>query len=98
MKQVYSLTQTHLASSTGPTGIKKDECEIIIWDNFTMEPHLIFRPILSHIGTISVSPTEEHLLITGLDTQGRDLILIYDYQSLILHKKLETLARRLSDT
>ena len=58
---------------------------------------LLFKPPLKSIHSISISNDEEHLCLAGKDHQVRDVIIVYKFQDMIKLKKVEIVARQLSD-
>ena len=83
---------------------KSKDNEVTIWSldnldttNAQSQSLLLFKPPLKSIHSISISNDEEYLCLAGKDHQVRDVIIVYKYQDMIKLKKVEIVARQLSD-
>jgi len=85
---------------------KSKDNEVTIWSldnmdttNAQSQSLFTFKPPLKSIHSVSIScgPEMEYLCLAGKDHQIRDVILIYKFVELIKFKKVEIVARQLSD-
>lgn len=78
--------------------------EVTIWSlvdlqTTNVESHSImtFKPPLKIILTLSSSCDGEWLLLAGKDHQMRDVLVVYNFQELLVQKKTDLVARQLLD-
>jgi hypothetical protein len=73
------------------------EIQIIIWDVHTGANIVSFKPPIEDICNMYVSFKNTQLVIAGIDYQGRDLILVYNFPDMVKFKKIDLITRQLSD-
>ncbi len=71
---------------------------VSIWTNDLETTHVItFTPPLGLVRAVGISREEKFLALAGKDQYKRDMILVYDLQLLARQKRVEIVAKQLSD-